>query len=797
MKSQLLDGLRAIDLTGPDASDCGRILASFGVEVIHIDLPGTEASLDWRIGQANKLSHIIDYRASEGRSALQELIHGADFLIDSFTPDEAQRYGLLPEALQLQCAHLIHVTISAFGRFGPRRHWRGNELIAAAMSGIASTTGDPDRPPVREPCNAHFFHACAAGALGALIAHHHRRATERGQWVDISAQEMGTNRNTTWLIAHQFDGLAVRRAGANFGATRGIWKVRDGYVAFALMGGKFGSTANQALSDWMDELGYDNPIRDVDWETFMVQDVTDATRSVWIPKLDAFFADRTRAELAVEGRRRGVTATPLAEPAETIDDVQLQARGLYTSTQISESTVLRIPRTFVRTTVDSEGEMYLPEYPGVDGAPARRTVAACTTRASPRTSGSVGRDPVSLPLSGIKVLDFSWAIVGGTTTKYLGDFGAEVIKIESRKRIGLERLSNTSRVCKAGNLDDKPWFAHVNSSKQSLCLNLVDHRSRPIIEKLIRWADVVVENFSPGTMEKLGLSFEAMRAIKPTIILASGSVFGQTGPQRSFWGVDSSGSAASSRMFMTGWPDRSPVLPSAPYGDCLLPCFLAAGLIAALDRRDITGEGCHIDGAMLEVLVQQMLPDIIDQQLQGVKASRRGNRQPGCAPHGIYPCVGHERWIAIAITTDDEWMKLVELLGAPTMLRDARFTSLAGRLEYQDALNAVLADSTCSRDAYELMNLLQASGLAAGVVQYAADTIDRDPQLRARGFLQTVDHPLLGAFEHLASPIWLSETPQRVRPAPRFGEHTHDVCHRIVGLDHHEIDELLREKVLY
>ncbi len=798
MKNRLLHGLRAIDLCDALTWDCARILASYGVEIIRVDTPAGAAAytapdgtgmLDWRIGNADKHCMVLDCASPAGVSRLHELLAGADFLIESFTPAEAARLGLVHETLQQRHPHLIQVSISAFGRVGPRSAWHGGELVAAAMSGIVSTSGDADRAPVREPCNAHFFHACAAGALGALIAHHHRRGTGRGQWVDISAQETGANRNTTWIIAHQFDARAVQRAGANFGATRGIWKVQDGYVAFALMGGKFGGPANKALSDWMNELGYDNPISDVDWDRFMVQDVTDEMRAQWIPRLDAFFADRTRAEFATEGRRRGITATPLAEPGETLEDPQLLARGLFGTPFAAAGGTLRIPEYYVRTTCDDASELRLPARPGADGDPPARVRATGTTRAAAPAA--------PLPLAGVKLLDFSWAIVGGTTAKYLGDFGAEVIKIESRKRLGLERLSNTSRVSKAGNLDDKPWFAHVNSSKQSFCLNLADPRSRPLIEKLVRWADVVLENFSPGTMDKLGLGYAAMRALKPSIILASGSVFGQTGPQRHYWGVDSTGAAASSRMFMTGWPDRGPVLPSAPYGDCLLPCFLATGLLGALDHRDRSGEGCHIDGSMFEVLVQQMLPEIVAQQLQGGHAQRRGSRAPGTAPHGVYPCEGRERWIAIEAGGDTQWAALRSTLGDPAILADDRFRTLSGRQRHQDVLDAALLDCTRSRDAYALMETLQAAGVAAGVVQFAGDTLERDPQLRERGFVQTVDHPLLGAFEHLASPIRLSDTPQRVRPAPRFGEHTRPLCRDVLNLDDATIDELEHSQVLF
>jgi crotonobetainyl-CoA:carnitine CoA-transferase CaiB-like acyl-CoA transferase len=772
MKNELLSSLRVVDLSTELAWDCGRILASFGAEVIRVDLPDAVATLAWRVGQADKHCVAIDYASDAGRSELLQLIADADVLIESFDTVALQRYGLHYEQLRQLCPALCVVSLSAFGRSGPRSRFRGGELVVSAMSGILSTCGDADRPPVREPCNANWFHACAAGALGAVMAHRHRSAGGSGQWVDISAQEMGAARNTTWVIAHQFDARAVRRNGPNFGATRGIWKVKDGYVAFALMGGKFGGPANQALSDWMDELGYENPIKDVDWEKFMVQDVTDAMRARWIPPLDAFFADRTRAEFATEGRRRGITATPLSEPAETLDDPQLAARGYFgASVRIAAGNV-RLPEYFIRSSCDDTSSVKLPTRVGCDALPPRRLPPARSVTAGAASAAQ-------LPLAGLKVLDFSWAIVGGTAAKLLGDFGAEVIKIESHKRLGLERLSNTSKVSKAGNLDDKPWFAHVNTSKKSFVLNLTEPGSRPIIEGLVRWADVVLENFSPGTMQKLGLGYEAMRALKPDIIMASGSVFGQTGPQRHFWGVDSTGAAASSRMYMTGWPDRGPVLPSAPYGDCLLPYFLTMGMIAAAGRRERHGLGCHIDGSMLEVLVQQMLPDVIDHQLHAGTAQRRGNDGLQGGIQGVFPCRGTERWIALEAATSAEQQRLAEVLGIPVAAEDT------------------LAQHTQSHDAYELMERLQAAGVAAGVVQFAGDTIDRDPQLRARGFLQSVDHPLLGAFPHQASPIHLSLTPQKMYPAPRIGEHTHAICREVLLLDEAAIAALERDKVLF
>ena len=239
---------------------------------------------------------------------------------------------------------------------------------------------------------------------------------------------------------------------------------------------------------------------------------------------------------------------------------------------------------------------------------------------------------MTLPLAGVKVLDFSWAIVGGTVTKLLGDFGAEVVKVESAKRMSLERLMPTVSVSKPDNPDDKPWFAHVNTSKLSFRLDLSNPASRPLVDALVDWADVVVENFSPGTMDKLGLGYEALKARKPAIVMASGSVYGQTGPFAKEWGIDGTGAALSGRLFQHGWADRTPTLPAAPYGDCVLPYFLASAIVAAIGHRDRTGEGCRIDGSMFEERRVQIARRGKEQSVvaSGVEPGTRiASRRPG------------------------------------------------------------------------------------------------------------------------------------------------------------------------
>jgi crotonobetainyl-CoA:carnitine CoA-transferase CaiB-like acyl-CoA transferase len=256
-------------------------------------------------------------------------------------------------------------------------------------------------------------------------------------------------------------------------------------------------------------------------------------------------------------------------------------------------------------------------------------------------------------------------LVGSITTKQLGDFGATVVKVETSKRIDLLRTDRQVSVSRSDNPDDKPWYNDLNTSKYGILLDLKNPKTAGILEKLIRWADVVMENFSPGTMKKLGLDYPSITKINPTIIMASGSVYGQTGPMANEWGVDGTGNALSSRLYMTGWPDRCPVVPSGmPYGDVVLPFILASAILAALDYRRRTGKGQYIDACMFEALVQQMAPAMLDFQITGDMPERSGNRIETAAPHGVFTCKGEDRWIAISIFTDEEWAAFCRVAGA-------------------------------------------------------------------------------------------------------------------------------------
>ena len=677
----------------------------------------------------------------EPRPVRLESLRGADFLIEDLGLARLADVGVDRHAIETTYPALVHASVTPFGSFGSRARWLGGELIASAMGGALRLTGEPDRAPVKEALDACVFHADMAAAAGVMAAHHSRGGSGLGQHVDVSVQEVAFNRNLNGVLVWQFDRRKLHRVGGslNYGlvTVRCIWPLADGWCFHSLMTGRFGAPANQALSDWMDEAGMDNPLRGVDWLSYNRSTLDAGTRKVWETAIEAFFRTRTRAQVRDEGRRRGINACVVATPADVLADPHLQARGFW-----QQHDGLRSAERF---TVWREG----PQAPGT--GTRQRSVGA--TRPG--------------PLAGVRVLDFSWALVGSITTKILGDLGADVIKVETRSRPCLSRLDVQVKASRAGDFDDKPWFAHLNTSKRSLTLDLKRPESREVLWPLVDWADVVVENFSPGTLDKLGLGYAALSARNPALVMVSGSVFGQTGPLAQEWGVDGTGAALSGRTYLTGWPDRDPVIPGAvPYGDVIVPYVMAACAAAALQQRRASGRGCHVDASMYEICVQQMWPALQAEQ-QGQALQRMGNADPSVFHQDVYPAAGSDRWIAISVPDAQAWQRLCELAGGTD-----------------------IAAWTAGQEDHDLMQRLQAAGIAAGVVQDIEDMFDRDPNLQERGALVPIEHARLGVFGHLRTPIAFSR--DRIHPfrPPNLGEHSHEVARQLSGLSQERVQEL-------
>jgi benzylsuccinate CoA-transferase BbsF subunit len=388
-------------------------------------------------------------------------------------------------------------------------------------------------------------------------------------------------------------------------------------------------------------------------------------------------------------------------------------------------------------------------------------------------------------LAGLRIIDFTWVGVGPLLTKYLADFGAEVIRIESRTHLDSFRYAPPFVEGQTG-MERSGHFLNLNTSKSHVTLNLNRPQGRELARRLIAKADVVAENFTSHVMEKWGLTYEELRQVKPDLVMISLSMEGRTGPHRDVPGFGTVVQAAAGLAHLTGWRDRSPSIPGVAYTDWTTPFFGLVALLAALDYRRRTGEGQYIDVSNLEVGVNCLETAILDYTVNGRIQKRAGNEWmvgdlPGAAPHGVYRCQGVNRWCAMTVGNDQEWRRFCDVLGHPAWTQEARFTTVLGRVKHRDALNTLVEAWTSQYPAEDIMARLQASGIASGVVQSAAD-LASDPQLVHRGQSVCLDHPEVGEQCYDTPAFQLSASPAQLRPVPILGQHNVYVFKELLGL---------------
>lgn len=393
-----------------------------------------------------------------------------------------------------------------------------------------------------------------------------------------------------------------------------------------------------------------------------------------------------------------------------------------------------------------------------------------------------------LPLEGVKVADFSWVGAGPRATKDLADLGATVIKIESRKRLDLGRLSPPF----AGggrDPDASAFFAITNTSKLGVTINLGDPRGVEVAKKLVAWADIVVENFSHGYMDRIGLSFDTLKAIKPDIIQISVSVAGRKGPLGTMRGYGNSAGALSGMAALSGWPDRDPHMAPFAYGDVVAPMFATVATLAALEHRRRTGQGQLIDISQTEPLIHVMADRFAAEQTG--TGGKPGNRSPRHAPQGAYPARGVDQWTAIAVRSDTEWTALANAAG----ITDPRFDTLAGRKAHEDELDAALSEWTRGQDKRVLADRLTALGIAAEPVNDGREVFT-DPELIERGHYRPITHSKLGATDMPAPPLRFSDSDIRVTAPPNLGEHNQRIFVDLLGMSEAEVRELTQAGAL-
>ncbi len=396
---------------------------------------------------------------------------------------------------------------------------------------------------------------------------------------------------------------------------------------------------------------------------------------------------------------------------------------------------------------------------------------------------------------GLTILAFCWAVVGPLTMKFFADHGATVIRVETSKRPCTMRMSAPYKD-NIPNYNRGGYFNYYNSNILSLGLNMQLPEAREIAKRLAVECDVFMENYTPGVIEKWGLSYEELKEIRPDIIMLRQSGYGSWGPYSNLPAFGMVLVPIAGLPNYIGWPGKEPLpVGVSAYTDCISPRFATAALIAALDYRKKTGKGQLLDLSQFETAIYFITQGVLDYTVNNRKPERIGNSSPEAAPHGVYPCGGDDRWCTIAVTSDEEWAILCREMGKPEYVEDPRFATLADRKKNEEDLNRLVSEWTASLTPEKVMEQLQKAGVAAGVVENTADVFN-DPQLAKRNIYWNMEHSEMGMFTHLGQSFQLSKTPSKAySPSPLLGEHTEYVCTKILGMSDEEFIDLMQKGV--
>ncbi len=404
------------------------------------------------------------------------------------------------------------------------------------------------------------------------------------------------------------------------------------------------------------------------------------------------------------------------------------------------------------------------------------------------------------PFEGVNILQLCWAGVGVFTLNFLSHYGAKTVRVETATRPDPVRcfapFAPTYQEGEPVGLERSAFYSITHTAPEyDISLNFNHPEAIEIFKKLVGWADVVGEGFPAGVMDKLGLDYEGLKKVNPEIIMMRTCGYGHTGPMAAQPGFGSILTAVTMIDGIVGWPDRAPVPPSTYYTDQLSPLYAALAIMVALDYRRRTGKGQYIDHAQIEAGLNYVTPLILDYQVNGRELALKGNKCDYAAPHGVYRCRGDDRWVAIAVITDEEWQSFGQVLGNPDWAKDRRFATEAGRVENSDELDRLVEEWTINFTPEQVMTMLQEAGVGAGVVSSAKD-LDEDPQLNHYNFYREFDHPYMGKLRYYhPAGIKLSAAEAEVRRPVLIGEHTDYVCTEILGMPQDEIDRLRQKGV--
>ncbi len=844
----VLAGIRVIELADEQAEYCGLTLAGLGADVVKVEPPGgsptrrigpfykdeadPERSLFFWQYNRGKRSVELDLDRDPDRARFERLLASADILLESTPKGTLDALGLDSKSLEGRFPALIHARITPFGDAGPWSDYKASDLVHLALGGVMMNCGyDPtpdgkyDLPPIA-PQMWHAYHVAGEQmSMAIMAALVYRFRTGQGQQVSCAVHEAVAKCTEVDLMSWVMRRSPIfrqtcRHARETISPHPTIAHTKDGRWVMASLGTRPGDGDRliELLDRYGIESGMDKETSDLSKGGRFVPGTgpVKEKRDKGMEAMQRFVRNFTYENVPWrEAQELGMLWAPLRKPHENALDPHWIARRSVcdiehpehnqsfryaTSKWIATATGWIPGRRAPLLNEDAAGvETALPN-PAPKIAPD----------ADPTRAGQASKRGKPFALDGIRILDFTWFLASAGGTRFMSAFGAESLKVELKSHPDTRMASMapvggrearekaTAPLQGVTDPDMGGQFNNKNPGKRGISLNVRHPKGLEIARKLVAMSDIVAEGFSPGVLDSWGLGYDTLKEIKPDIIYVQQSGMGAQGKYGRFRTVGPIANSFAGLSEMSGLPE--PAMPAGwgySYLDWMGAYSFALAMLSALYHRERTGEGQWIDASQTEVGLFINGTTMLDWSANGRIWTRTGNRSPNkpAAPHGVYPCAGEDKWLAIACFTEGEWQALCDLAGQPGWAADPRFADLAGRLAHQDALDEAVGQWTRQGDVRRLMEALQKAGVPAGVCQTAEDRCDNDPQLVALEWLTEVTGTKIGRWPVAEVPVKLSESPAYVggiidRGAPCYGEDNEYVYGELLGMTTKEIAAL-------
>lgn len=805
---QGLTGLKVLELGHMvSAAYATKLMADLGAEVIKVEEPegdharqrgpfpggvaDPEKSGLFLSLNTNKRS--VTLNLQEERQQLLQLVAWADILVHNYPPARMAQLGLDYQTFRAINPRLVMCSITPFGLTGPHSNYHAYELTMAHGGGWAwlspGGTGRADLPPLKAAGHQADFQGSLAAATATLAAYYRAEQTGTGEHIDFSVQAYVTSFLEHHLVYYTYLGRINTRWGKRLQDPWGIFPCRDGmiFVAVAEEDQWQRLVTLMGNPEWSASPLFQNAAQRMKNHAPLGEHLRD-----WIK-------DWRVSELFHAGQEQRICFAPVLTMEQMAEQEQLRTRNFFvdvihphagTVTHLGPPYQLREPWWQIRRPAPLLGE-----HNKQVRAEARdwrlETSLPSSSSLKPQTSSP------KLPLDGVRVADFSWVWAGPFCTLHLAHLGAEVIKIESNSHLDLTRRLPVYPPDSEPGINRCAIFNQWSQGKKSVLFNLTKPEGIALAKELISKSDVVVDNFATGVMERLGLGYDELKKINPSIIMASISGYGHTGPQRNYMAYGPAIAPLTGLSSLTGYVGGPPQEVGISYGDPNAGINAAVAVCAALIARHRTGQGQYIDISLWEAVAALMPEGWMEYVMNGAQPPRQGNRDPLMAPHNCFRCAGEDEWVTIACGTETEWSALCQAIGQPQLAEDPRFRTRADRKAHEDELDQILTTWTVSCDKWAVTRTLQAVGVAAFPSMNTKDLVE-DQHLNAREFFTRLPHPEIGVYTNIGIPWRLEHSSNGVKkPAPLLGQDTDQIMRDVLGYAEERIARLKGEQVLY